>query len=114
MSVLIKGMNMPKNCGSCPFMREALWRGKVYPYVCSVKALVIKPSEIIFRDGLCPLVDVPTPHGRLIDADAVMNEVFAHSYPLSNWCNTNDEGMFVIGIQQVVDESPTIIEAEEE
>lgn len=49
MSVLIKDMEMPKNCHECPLL-----------YVTSL------------CDGLkdCPLVPVP-PHGRLIDADVL-------------------------------------------
>lgn len=52
MSVLIKGMEMPKNCHECPLL-----------YVTSL------------CDGFkdCPIVPIP-PHGRLIDADALMVE----------------------------------------
>ena len=49
MSVLIRGMVMPKNCFTCPF----------------------KNLEICDED--CPLIEVP-PHGRLIDADAINYE----------------------------------------
>ncbi len=47
---------------------------------------------------------------RPIDADALMQDVIAHSYPLTNAFSVGgvDDGMFVKGIQQVVDEQPTL------
>ena len=47
---------------------------------------------------------------RYIDADALMQDVIAHSYPLTNVFSVGgvDDGMFVSGIQQVVDEQPTV------
>ena len=74
MSVLIKNMEMPKDCPMCPF---AYWdfteefrgckvvNGKKY-------AMDTEPGypETNFRPSWCPLVPVPE-HGRLIDADAL-------------------------------------------
>lgn len=57
--------------------------------------------------------NIPTPHGRLIDADELMKVIEENDYTLSNRLNTIDRGMFTIGIKQAIDESPTIIEAEE-
>lgn len=51
MSILIKGMEMPKTCDDCFLPLQYC------PYA-------MKP------DGSCPLIPVP-PHGRLIDADAL-------------------------------------------
>ena len=47
---------------------------------------------------------------RPIDADALMQDVIAHSYPLTNAFAVGgvDDGMFTNGFQQVVDEQPTI------
>ena len=56
-------------------------------------------------------VPVP-PHGRLIDADALMGVIRANDYPLTAHFNSTDNGMFTLGIQQAVDEAPTIIEAD--
>ena len=60
------------------------------------------------------IVEIPTPHGRLIDADAFMKGVEENDYVLVAEHNTTDRGMFTIGIQQAIEEAPTIIEAEEE
>lgn len=45
---------------------------------------------------------------RLIDADAVMETIKRHHYILSEYRNSTDYGMFTVGIQQAVDEQPTI------
>lgn len=57
--------------------------------------------------------NIPTPHGRLIDADELMKVIEENDYTLSSRLNTIDRGMFTIGIKQAIDEAPTIIEAEE-
>ena len=68
MSVLIKGMEIPKSClhGACPLdgascslWEEKYWKSPTAPYR--------------KRHPKCPLVPVP-PHGRLIDADALVKE----------------------------------------
>lgn len=69
MAVLIKGMEMPRNCGECIFLHEGVFAGKTYPCVCHVKGFVVKPSETDLRDGLCPLVEVPKTKAPMTDAE---------------------------------------------
>ena len=45
---------------------------------------------------------------RLIDAKNLMKTIKQHNYRLSDRLNSIDCGMFTIGIQQAVDEQPTI------
>lgn len=45
---------------------------------------------------------------RLIDAKNLMKTIKQHNYLLSTRLNSTDYGMFTIGIQQAVDEQPTI------
>lgn len=45
---------------------------------------------------------------RLIDANALMETIKAHDYPLRDYFNSTDSGMFTFGIQQAVDEQPTV------
>ena len=73
MSIIVKGMEMPKNCGECSFLQESVWRGKMFPCVCVAGGFVVKPSETDLKDGLCPLVELPEKHGRLIDAEALID-----------------------------------------
>ncbi len=63
MSVLIKGMKMPTCCANCdlhnPFSETPYCR----------RLLQAIPREGRLEN--CPLVEVPKPHGRLADCDAV-------------------------------------------
>ena len=61
MSVLIKGMEMPKNCKDCPFSDHEAWC--LIPG--SWRERYYCPDDE--RSNDCPLVEIP-PHGRLIDA----------------------------------------------
>lgn len=45
---------------------------------------------------------------RLIDANALMKVIREHDYPLRSHFNSTDNGMFTIGVQQAVDDAPTI------
>lgn len=64
MSVVIKGMKMPKSCLHCFCMRG-----------CPAARRRQNEAEPMFprtyRHDDCPLGDVPTPHGDLIDRDAL-------------------------------------------
>ena len=52
MSVLVKGMEMPKHCGYCRFR---------YDGICHA----LQKTQYAVTD--CPLVEVPAPPGELID-----------------------------------------------
>ena len=110
MSVLIKGVGMPKNCAVCPF--------QVTLFGCSA-CIAVKEVRRIYeadlpgvdseerRPSWCPLVPVPTPHGRLIDADALRDtDNFIHK--------TMVFGGQMVYSQSAIDNAPTIIEAEGE
>ena len=58
--ILIKGMEMPKNCQECALYIDGACYGKGYRDYRSIMDTA-KPDD-------CPLVELP-PHGRLIDAD---------------------------------------------
>ena len=45
---------------------------------------------------------------RLIDADALMDTIRKHEYRLATKQGSIDYGMFTLGIQQAVDEQPTV------
>ena len=114
MSVLIKGMDMPTSCSLCKF-KTVVGLDKEKCLVSGVEFCSWDTGwgDKQRRHESCPLVLV-LPHGRLIDADALMELIKAHDYPLRAHFNSTDNGMFTIGIQQAVDELPTIIPAEEE
>ena len=103
MSVLIKGMEMPKNCEECDV--------KV---VCKNYWKLIR--EQYTRPSWCPLGPVP-PHGRCIDADALLmriNHEVMEAY-MDGVCygvHPNQEYLNLLG--EIIDDAPTIIPADED
>ena len=99
MSILIRGMEMPKTCDDCFLPLQYC------PYA-------MKPN------GECPLVPVP-PHGRLIDADALADVFrgFIAMYdgcPFSQFALTDKARRDELqsALAEVIN-APTIIPAEE-
>ena len=64
MSVIIHGLNMPRNCLDCKI------RG--YRLVCPILDRYAMNNKTDRRSD-CPLVPLPEGHGKLIDADELMN-----------------------------------------
>ena len=62
MSILIKGMDMPKNCQECDLYIEGACYAKGYRDY----RLIMDKS----KPDDCPLIDIPTPHGVLKDTTA--------------------------------------------
>ena len=87
MSILIKGIEMPKGCNVCPF--------NIFK-ICLINTLQEGKYTVTHS---CPLVEVP-PHGRLIDAD-VLSQIYRF----------DDYGKAVVDCEDI-DNAPTIIEAE--
>ena len=81
MSILIKGMDMPKNCNECKF---GTWSNLHQTAAC--KRHDFDPCFKDYsreymekRADFCPLVEIPEPHGRLIDADAYCDELLTEA-----------------------------------
>lgn len=95
MSVLIKGMEMPQGCDDCPLAGD--FKCNLMP---SIPALC-KEYDIAVQNGKrlnnCPLVEIP-PHGRLIDADALVKKQPIPELGAPRW---------------LIEQAPTIIESEE-
>ena len=66
MSVIVTGMDMPKNCAECERWSICKCLNDYGDYESILDA--VEDGDLVKADG-CPLVDIPTPHGRLIDAD---------------------------------------------
>lgn len=92
MSVLIKGMEIPDKCGHCRFATA---------FECQVTKNFITTFNV--RQADCPLTPVP-PHGRLIDADAVFNNL-----ERTGWYDNADRDI----AEELVLDAPTIIGEEE-
>lgn len=93
MSVLIKGMEMPCACVFCE-----LYDGDLYWCRGAKKEVPYSPEDK--RGKFCPLVEVPTPHGRLIDGDALTGEQYK-------------DGNLMVVEMDAIEDAPTVIEAED-
>lgn len=77
MSLIVKGMKLPGSCDNCDLIQfddeglEAHCPLAPYYRWCGT------PPD--YRPEGCPLVEIPTPHGRLIDE----NELLRHKYGFS-------------------------------
>ena len=69
MSVCVKGMYLPPSCYFCPMTNDGL-------YICKAN----NPHKLLEEDceerrpDWCPLIEVPEPHGELIDMDDFLSE----------------------------------------
>ncbi len=68
MSVLIRNIKMPEDCYEC-LMCHQRFDGYREETRLACSALEDWAEEEEGRLDNCPLIEVPTPHGRLIDAD---------------------------------------------
>lgn len=113
MSILIKGMEMPQGCASCPYCDRNWSKPKCHAKSAKGRYMAQKLFLNSRRQDWCPLVEVPK-HGRLIDADALAKTIAEHVYPVADYFNSRDYGMFWTGgIEKAINEQSTIIEAEE-
>ena len=113
MSVLIKGMKMPSSCEKCRFSGFGGLRNE--RVVCMFTGANAYMNEVQYLDD-CPLIPVP-PHGRLIDADALMETFRERKRPtLSDGKDGSKERvryLDFISTLQAIKDAPTIIPAEE-
>ena len=73
----------------------------------------LTPEEVLPKDkadeiALKPMRLADLESLRLIDADALMDVIRQHEYRLATKQGSIDYGMFTLGIQQAVDEQPTV------
>ena len=96
MSLLIKGnVHLPRSCRDCPFN---------YSGVCIASANCLKTKSFMkARNPDCPIIEIPPPHGDLVDRDDLTDEInrvtFAERYDYNVAYN-------------IVTDAETIIEAE--
>ena len=99
MSVLIKNMEMPTNCADCPLNYDQMACAVTWTRWWSDSMVIMNFDSDKERMPNCPLIEIPTPHGRLIDADELVRI----------WTGAKFYG----SIKPIVDARPTVIEAEE-
>lgn len=96
MSILIKGMEKPMSCDDC----------------------IVPLSKCDFlqrRADECPIVEIPTSHGDLIDRDIVRDECYKTMGELiqSTTINISAEALSLLCGFTIINNVPTIIESED-
>lgn len=128
MSVLVKGMEMPKACSECRLLEGDSWYG-----LCHGANRWLDDDDFFswyqYPEGdiddskpvNCPLVEVPTPHGRLVDADAMVgddNEAYKTAQLALMGAGSGADAMRMVyevahkNLQMFIADAPTVIEAE--
>lgn len=122
MGVYIKDVEMPKNCAECRFCVNGFAdNAPMYECACqsydNVSVLIDDHGQPFdFRPEWCPLIEVPIPHGRLMDADELYGAIVDKG-------QRNERGKYRIGeyweltgreIREVINGQSSIIEAEGE
>lgn len=120
MSVYIKGMEMPKDCGHCPLNRtNTLHNALVYECIITGKYLDDGYESQIMKS--CPLVPVPY-HGRLIDEVRLTMQIETAKEIQKNeqkdFCNAfiNNGELCTEWwcVEDMIENAPTIIPADKE
>lgn len=99
----------PQECRKCPYINlyndcKLIWGSER-----------IRTVEEQYQH--CPLIEIPTPHGRLIDADALINELASmhvgglEAIKIYTGADTWTSGLHTAW--RTIDDADTIIEAEE-
>lgn len=112
MSVLIKGMEIPKDCGSCMMQ---IYFANCGETLCTVTDKIIASGfETIHFEGRhkdCPLVEIPSPHDELIDKKNLYNDM---KNALNDYCNTSESIAGARAMMNCLSSVPTIIDKESE
>ena len=106
MSVLIKGMEMPKSCFECFAFNAENTYCALYSHGIPARHS-LKPYE---KPEWCELIEVPTPYGPLVDSNRLI-DIGLH---LMHTAKNDDIANGVKWLWQYIIESPTIIESEGE
>ena len=107
MGVYIPGLDMPEYCSECRF---GILSGDRYWCAVSLKYRNHEAANYISND--CPLVEIKTPHGRLIDADELMKDICDSLNQMTNIGIAVDGEWLWQKLDDALDNAPTVIEAE--
>ena len=82
MSLIIKGLDMPKNCFQCSFNDGIFCALIDNDTDAFIKNNPTEQSTKVLDN--CPLIEIPTPHGRIVDYD----RIFKNCTDIFEECNT--------------------------
>lgn len=76
MSVIVRGMEMPKDCRECRLMEYHCSTGETWCAPADgLLAEIFKPIPFDGRPDWCPLAELPEKHGDLIDRQTLKDAV---------------------------------------
>ena len=111
MNLIIKGINMPKN-GEMAIAFASDENGEI-----TIALILDAKGKPIEHKGV---TELPTPHGRLIDADKLLKSIDIMREQRCKTCSSRIDtkhcdrnGCWMIFISDFIGSLPTIIEAEE-
>lgn len=111
MSVIVKDMEMPITCCNCKFREPFM--DLAYCHLAEMDMEYEESDNCRHPD--CPLVEIPTPHGRLIDKDKLRHELFVNfngeRIPFYDYDNFPTKIAY-IDLHSILAEQKTVIEAE--
>lgn len=106
MSVVVKGMETPENCWQCILLGIRTAIG------CAEWTKISAGRYKTERAWSCPITALPDHHGRLADADAMMDDI-CNSINQMTKIGIAVDGNYLWGkLNDALDNAPTIIEAE--
>ena len=106
--ILIRGVSMPPSCAVCRWNCDMLLSGDLNGFA----------EGAYTRHEACPLIALPEGHGRLIDANTVIED-----WGFGTSCNTckrdayqcqYHQTMTVMDVCGMIEDAPTIVPAEKE
>lgn len=103
MSVVVMGMEMPKDCWNCVVSSFGC---------CNVTGRIW--DTLAKRPDWCPLVELPEKHGRLIDGDALRGKMYYDAFETDSEMQRWDSGCWIRYkmLENNIDDAETIVEAE--
>lgn len=113
MSILVRNVEMPKDCRECRLMEYHNSTGKTWCAPADgLLAEDFRPIPFDGRPEWCPLVEIKTPHGDLIDRDAFFSGLSHEDIQFS----FHVDGTFVdvTKINKILQNQPVVVEAEGE
>ena len=110
-SIIIRGMQMPSECGYCPLCRYFYSAGITNCMLMQTPlAEDYKTIRFEGRHKDCPLVELPEKHGRLIDADA-LKDTLDYYIREAGWSEEINKALGWVK-DEFIDSERTIVEAE--
>lgn len=119
MSLIINGMNLPKH-SAVNGKKDTAYKCVILAHPDNSVELVIdtkfaSPYDNGHNIQRCPLTELPAPHGRLIDADILLDTIRygAEGRAICDKCKSQDcQNCVIKSVYKIIRKAPTVIEAE--